>query len=118
MVALPVNVPVKFDKAKQKADRLMKEIWPEVHTGEVWNRKTSHGYVSTPRTIPLIMSMINDLTKGTPVGFAYLGLWARYVNESVVEIKEPGAMAYEIGFVGERRSTAWLARVTPDVDKP
>ena len=111
MVALPEITPIKFDKAKQKADRLIEQIWPDAAAADVWNRKTSDGYMSTPRTMPLIVSMINDLTKGTPAGFAYLGLWARSVNESVVEIKDPGAMAYEIGFVGERRAAAWSARI-------
>ncbi|MDE3022810.1 MAG: hypothetical protein KGI54_13295 [Pseudomonadota bacterium] len=99
------------DKINQKVNRLKEQFWPEIPDEQLWDRKVRDGFITTPRAMPLMMSIIDDATKGKPAGFAYFALWARSLNECIVEIKDPGSMAYEIGFTGERRIKPWQDRI-------
>ncbi len=85
--------------------------WPEVPEAHLWNRTRCHGFTTIPRTLPLVMNIIDDLSKNKPAGRTYFGLWCRTYDESVVIIENPMSLAFEAGFTGERAVTTWRQRM-------
>jgi len=49
------------------------KLWPDVSSQMLWDRKVRDGFVAVPRLMPLMMSIMDDLSgKGFPVGRTYL----------------------------------------------
>lgn len=57
------------------------------------------------------MSIIDDLTKGTPASSIYLDLWCRTYPEMYVSLSEQTKLAYGSGFTGQRARRTWQERV-------
>ncbi len=51
--------------------------------------KKGAGFVIIPRTLPLIIQILDYLTKNTPVGSTYLDLWSRVYDEGYVKLDKP-----------------------------
>ncbi len=95
----------------KKIKGLIEKLWPDVVEGELWHRKEQAGFFTTPRTMPLIMSIIDDLTKGAPASSVYLELWARAYDEMYVSLSKAQEMAFHSGFTGQRAVRAWSERI-------
>jgi len=95
----------------KKIESLKDKLWPDTVEGEVWHRKKNDGYFTLPRTMPLILSIIDDLTKGTPASSVYLELWSRAYDEMYVSLSRASEMAYHSGFTGQRAVRAWSDRI-------
>ena len=87
------------------------EYWPKVRDEDLWHRKRNDGYATIPRTLPILMNVIDYMTSGKPAGPTYLALWCRNPDESVVTIDSQEVLAEESGFTGERKVTTWRARM-------
>lgn len=85
--------------------------WPDVPQEQLWNRSRCHGFTTIPRTLPLVMNVIDALSKNKPASRTYFGLWCRTYDESVVIIENPMSLAFEAGFTGERAVTTWRQRM-------
>ena len=92
----------RISKALEKAKALRDSIWPELDEDTLWNRKAATGFTTIPRTLPLIMNIIDDQTKNKPSGSAYFVLWCRTFDHSLLVIDNPMTLAVEAGFSGER----------------
>jgi len=101
----------RISKGKERALEMRTRNWPDVPETRLWNRKTCHGYTTVPRTLALVMNIIDSLSKNQPAGRTYFGLWCRTYDEAVVIIENPMSMAYEAGFSGERAATTWRQRM-------
>jgi hypothetical protein len=112
MVDLNQIVPSKPRKriAQRQLD-LRTRLWSTVTDGYLWRRKFHHGYTTVPRTMPLIISIMDDLANGQPVGMTYLELWGRAFDESFVTLSKPREMAFHSGFVGQRAERTWRSRM-------
>lgn len=95
---------------KEKTLQLRKELWPEKEN-ELWDRKKNQGFTTIPRTMPILMSIIDDLTKGKPAGQTYFALWCRAYDEHLLIIENAASFAAESGFTGERAETTWRQRM-------
>src|SRR5450759_1112564 len=95
----------KISKGKERALQMRTQNWPDVSESYLWNRATCHGYTTIPRTMSILMNIIDSLSKNKPAGRTYFGLWCRTYDESVVIIENPMSMAFEAGFSGERAVT-------------
>lgn len=72
----------------------------------------SDGWVAMPRLMPLLMSIMDDLSdKGFPVSRTYLELWARLREEQFLTLNRPEEMAFHAGFEGQRALRTWRDRV-------
>lgn len=92
--------------------RQQKELhFPNVHEDWLWHRNRNDGYTTIPRTMPIIMEMVDVLTKGTPAGQTLLTLWCRSPDHALVTIESPAVMATEAGFSGERAVDTWRRRM-------
>jgi hypothetical protein len=98
-------------KAQEKALAFRAAYWPEVAEDALWHRKRCDGYTTMPRTMPILMSIIDALSKNRPAGRVYLGLWARTFDEALLVIENPASLAAESDFSGERAVSTWRQRM-------
>lgn len=102
----------KHKKRTEREAELRKELWPEVNDDELWHRKRHQGFTTLPRTLPMVMVLMDEMSgKGNPVSRTYLTLWARVFDEAVVRLRDEKMAALESGFSGSRRTTAWRKRM-------
>lgn len=101
--------PVKYIK---RIRELRQKLWPEVDfEKQLWHRKRNDGFITIPRTMPLIMSIIDDLTKGAPAGMTYAELWCRTYDEMYVSLSKSKEMAFCSGFIGQRSERTWAEKI-------
>lgn len=77
----------------------------------MWRRKVSRGFTTIPRTMPLLLSLMDGLSKNKPVSSAYLDLWCRAFDECFVTLNKPREMAFYAGFTGQRAEQTWVGRM-------
>ena len=104
-------IAIKTSKAQEKAQALRDSCWPGLDERKLWNRKSAHGYTVIPRTLPVVMNIIDSLSKNKPAGRAYFVLWCRTFDHSLLVIDNPMTLAAEAGFSGERALSTWKERM-------
>jgi hypothetical protein len=89
-----------------------KKLWPELSKDELW-AMDNDGWVALPRLMPLMMSIMDDLSgKGFPVSRTYLELWTRVrIEENFIALNRPEEMAFHAGFEGQRALRTWKDRM-------
>lgn len=98
--------------AKRKLE-LREKLWPGVTEKHLWDRKNRDGFATIPRTLPLMLTIMNDLAdKGKPVAPVYLELWSRLRDEGFLSLSSPQEMAFASGHTGQRALYTWRDRVT------
>lgn len=90
---------------------LRAQLWPELKVTDLWTRKESQGFTTIPRTMPLILAIMDALSKNRPVSTTYLDLWCRAFDECIVTLNKPVEMAFYAGFNGQRAQQTWKGRV-------
>lgn len=107
---------MKISKAQEKAKALRDSCWPDLDERMLWNRKVVSGFTTIPRTMPVVMNIIDALSKNKPAGRAYFVLWSRTFDHSLLVIDNPMTLAAEAGFSGERALSTWKDRMRALVD--
>ena len=89
-----------------------KKLWPALSGDMLWSMDND-GWVALPRLMPLMMSIMDDLSgKGVPVSRTYLELWSRVrIEESFIALNRPEEMAFHAGFEGQRALRTWKDRM-------
>lgn len=95
--------------------KMRAHLWPDLNEKRLWLRtdKTRKGFTTMPRTMALIINLIDDTSKqvtngkAVPAGRTYLVLWCRVFDEGFVKIENEAAAALEAGYAGERNVTTW-----------
>lgn len=85
-------------------------LWPGA-TPYLWDRKANKGFATIPKTMPLILQIMDEMSKGKPVSATYLGLWCATWDNSFVNISKPQEMAHAAGFSGQRAQYTWMTRM-------
>jgi hypothetical protein len=98
-------------KIAQRQIELRNRLWPTHHDGHLWRRQAHDGFMTLPRTMPLMLEIMNDLAGGQPVSTTYLELWGRAYDESFVTLSKPREMAFHAGFAGQRGERTWRGRM-------
>ncbi|HTT12140.1 MAG TPA: hypothetical protein VMG60_14710 [Burkholderiaceae bacterium] len=98
-------------KVAQKQEELRARLWPDLDLKTLWSRKERHGFATLPRTMPLIMEIMDGLSKGKPISSTYLELWCRAFDEAVVSLSKPDELAFHAGFTGPRAIATWRQRL-------
>jgi hypothetical protein len=96
---------------QQKIIDKFEQIWPGFTQRDFWDRLKCDGYISLPKTFPLICVYMDCLEKGGPISPAYLSLWANTFDLPCVEIRDEALMAMESGFSGQRPVDTWKKRM-------
>jgi hypothetical protein len=98
-------------KIAQRQLELRARLWPGLNESFIWQRKKHDGFTTTPRTMPLMISIMDDLSEGQPVSSTYLELWCRAFDECFVTLSKPREMAFHAGFTGQRGERIWRSRM-------
>lgn len=93
---------------KQKAMR--EGLWPGVDE-HLWHRTANKGFTTIPKTMTMILRIMDEMTKGAPVSSTYLSLWCNTWDNSYLTLGKPGDMAFASGFGGQRGEHTWTTRV-------
>ncbi len=101
----------KISKGQEKAQAMRDACWPDLDDAKLWNRKKVSGFTTIPRTMPVIMNIIDTLTKNKPAGSTYFVLWCRTFDQAILVMDNPLTLATEAGFTGERALTTWKDRM-------
>lgn len=86
-------------------------LWPDLKEDRLWQREKSDGWLSIPRAMPLLLQIMDALSKGKPVSSTYLDLWCRTYDDSFVIANKDREMAFFSGFTGERAVRTWASRM-------
>lgn len=90
---------------------LRSQLWPTLNEEDLWRRKVSTGFTTIPRTMPLILEIMDSLSNGRPLSSTYLDLWCRAFDECFVTLNRSREMAFYAGFTGQRAEQTWIARM-------
>lgn len=93
---------------KQLAQR--ETLWPNWQT-VLWRRSEHKGFTTMPKTMPLILQAMDEMSNGKPVSDTYFGLWCSTWDNSFVHISAPRRQALAAGFTGERAEYTWGQRM-------
>lgn len=96
---------------KKKDEEKLHEFFPDVDSKELWSRQAHKGFTTIPKTMPLIMALMDNLETGQPMSSTYLALWCLAWDSAFVQIRNERALALESGFSGERAVTTWKKRM-------
>jgi|SRR5882724_4872558 len=94
--------------AKQLAQR--EAMWPGAAPW-LWHRSANKGFATIPKTMPLILRIMDDLSNGKPLSSTYLALWCDTWDNSMVNLSKPQEMAHAAGFTGQRSVYTWRTRM-------
>lgn len=96
--------------AIRRREKLREQIFPHVSDDQIWNRATFVGFTTIPRTMPIIMRIIDslDIKKASRV---YLDLWSRAFDDFFIDVKDENDFAYASGYSGQRAVRSWRERV-------
>lgn len=97
-------------KIAQRQLELRARLWPNHSNEFIWVRQKHDGFSTLPRTMSLILSIMDDLA-GTPVGMAYLELWCRSFDEGFVTLSKQREIAFHAGFDGQRGERTWKSKM-------
>ena len=97
----------------------MQKLFGKIDPQMLWNRKVDKGWSTIPRTIPLIMEIMDKLSDGNPPSKTYLALWSRAEDnnqnkEDAMVIKISGILdqlAIESGFLSSRKISTLESRI-------
>jgi hypothetical protein len=98
-------------KIAQRQLKLREQLWPDLDKKTLWLRKERTGFTTVPRAMPLILSIMDSMSKGKPLSFAYLELWCRAHDECLVTLSKQEELAFHSGFTGQRAVSTWRDRL-------
>lgn len=105
-----VRTPKK--KIAKKISELRAKLWPDLSPHDLWHRNVYDGFTSVPRTMPLIMNIIDDLAPGSKhTSMTYFALWGQAFDEMYVSLQNADELAFHSGYTGQRAVRSWKERM-------
>jgi len=89
---------------------LRDHLWPNA-AASIWHRTANKGFATIPKTMPLILKIMDEMTKGAPVSSTYMTLWCSTWDNGFIHVIKPQEMAFTSGFGGQRGEHTWAARM-------
>jgi hypothetical protein len=104
--------PKPLTKVAIRRQGLRDQLWPG-EADNLWHRTTEDGYSTIPRTLPLVMTLIDQQKdKGRDISRVYFDLWCRQMDDSFVEVTDEESFAYSSGFTTTGRNVrSWRERI-------
>lgn len=111
---MTISATQRINKAEEKRRKLREQLFPNCEA-LLWNRKEVLGFTTIPRTLGLIMTLIEQLAerqKGKDVSRTYFELWCRAFDDYFIEAADVEGLAFAAGFVSRGRNVrSWEERV-------
>ncbi len=98
-------------KMAERAEQMKSLHFPDFPPALLWDRKQHDGFSTVPRTLPIVMQVIDHQTKGHAAGHTLFCLWARMPDHPLITIEHPATYAAEAGFSGIRAVDTWRRRM-------
>lgn len=108
MRVIPNRRPSKIAQSQLK---LRGRLWPDLDPKSLWSRKERKGFTTIPRSLPLVLSIMDSMSKGKPLSSTYFELWCRAHDECFVTLNKKEEHAFHAGFTGQRSVTTWKDRM-------
>ena len=89
---------------------LREQLWP-AQSPYLWDRKTHDGFTTIPKTMPIILKIMDEMSKNHPLSNTYLTLWCSTWDNSFVTLSKPRELAHASGFGGQRGEQTWASRM-------
>ncbi len=100
----------KKSKAEIRREIKRRELFPNVSPEDVWNTGLD-GWSCVPRTMPIILKAIRELTKGVAADTTYHALWSNSLSEAIVEVMNRGSLIASSGYTGPSSERLWRERM-------
>jgi hypothetical protein len=82
--------------------QLRDSMWVDAEN-RIWKHKSFGGFVTTPKTMPYICRILDEMSKNYPLGTTYEALWSfTWSNNGFIRMNRPGDIAFAAGFTGQR----------------
>lgn len=107
--SLVVNVREASAIAKKQLT-LRDQLWPDAQA-QLWDRKAHKGFATIPKTLPLVLKLMDQLNKRAPLSSTYMALWCSTWDNSFVTLSKPADLAHTSGFSGQRAEYTWGTRM-------
>lgn len=99
-------------RAIEKKRKLLRDqFWPDLNESDLWNRNSFKGFISVPRTLPLIGKILNELSEKGRLSDTYYTLWSYNNDQNFIEITNPSEVAFAAGFTGQRAVQTWTNKM-------
>ncbi len=103
--------PQKRKAIVDSENALRDSLWPDAE-GRLWGHKASGGFVTTPKTMPYICRILDEMSKDHPLGPTYEALWSyTWGNNAFLRFNKPDDVAYAAGFSGQRGRRTLIDRM-------
>jgi hypothetical protein len=103
-------VPQPKNKSAAKREQIRDSLWPDA-ASLAWDRKKEKGFCTIPRTLALILTLIDHLQKGKDASRVYFDLWCRAFDDYLIEVSDQEALAYSAGYTSGRNVRTWRERI-------
>lgn len=88
-------------KISANENDLRNNLWPDA-AERLWEDSFG-GFIKTPKTLPYVSRILDEMSKDFPLGSTYLALWSfTWSNNAFVRLNKPDDVAYAAGFSGQR----------------
>jgi hypothetical protein len=91
-------------------------LWPGVEP-YLWNRKPNKGFATIPKTMPVVLQIMDDLSNGKPMSSTYLGLWCGTWDNSMVNISKPQEMRLKFALATHLRKGLASHLISPSLQR-
>lgn len=98
-------------KAVRSKDIELRDTYFEDAGDRIWDRTKHHGFATVPKTMPLLMRALDELSKGKPLGQTYFALFCATWDNGFVRLGRSTDLPYASGFTGPRGVRGWQERM-------
>ena len=98
-------------RINRKREQLRDQLWEDIDESKLWDRNSFKGFISIPRTLPLICKILDELSEKGPLSDAYYTLWSYNNDQNFIEITNPSEVAFSAGFTGQRAIQTWTNKM-------
>ncbi len=96
------NSPQTRKAIADSENKLRDTLWPDAPE-RLWAHKASGGFVTTPKTMPYVCRILDEMSKDHPLGPTYEALWSyTWGNNAFLRFNKPDDVTYAAGFSGQR----------------
>ena len=88
---------------------LRDQLWPSAQP-IVWDRKANKGFTTIPKTMPIILRIMDEMGNGTRLSETYMTLWCSTWDNSFASLAKQRDLAVAAGFTGSRAEYTWRTR--------
>lgn len=104
-------MPTQKGRAVRSKDVELRDTHFEDAAERLWDRARHHGFATVPKTMPLAMRALDEISKGKPLGQTYFALFCATWDNGFVRLGRSSDLPYASGFTGARGVRGWQERM-------